>query len=372
MKKVIILKVEDYNFDILKERLKEAIFKHFSVEKLFSNQDKILLKPNLLMESRPEEAITTHPVFIAAVGMILKELGFKVAVADSPGGFASDRDMDFIYERTGIKEVAASFGFDLLYPTKSFIRQGLPLCWWLEGYKMINLPKLKTHDIMILTLAAKNLYGCISGLHKSHLHKVYTKSEDFSGVVLKLYKEIKPSLNIVDGILALEGHGPAKSGRPKKTGVVVLGDDALYTDYVIAKVMGLSEANNPLIRQAKREGLISEEDLEVISEIEPGHFKDFKFPLPFIVDYLPAPLISCVKPFLKFKPAINSKKCCGCAKCKEICPQAAIEINDGHAVIDYSKCIMCMCCSEVCRFAAVQLSRGFLLDSLKKARKCFR
>ena len=94
-------------------------------------------------------------------------------------------------------------GIDLLYPTQSKVVEGIPLCWWAvdatksgeSGFQMINIAKLKTHNLMVLTLATKNLYGCISGLHKSHLHKEYPKTKDFTNVMFKLYNLIKPKLN---------------------------------------------------------------------------------------------------------------------------------------------------------------------------------
>ncbi|MDP2923455.1 MAG: DUF362 domain-containing protein [Candidatus Omnitrophota bacterium] len=364
-KKVVVLKIEEYNFNILKKNIKESLLKHFSFDKLFSPQDRILLKPNLLMEANPDEAITTHPIFIEAVGAIFQEMDYPVFIADSPGGFVDNKDMDFIYGATGIKEIANRYNFELLHPTQSRVCQDLPLCWWTEGFKMINLPKLKTHDIMILTLATKNLYGCISGLHKSHIHKVYPKAADFTSIILKLYKMIKPSLNIVDGILALEGNGPAKKGKPKKLGIVVIGDDALYTDYVIGRLLGLDDKFNPLINKAKEQGLFNENMLELVCDIPYENFNNFKFPSPFILNSIPSPLVSLLKLFLKFKPFVDIRKCTGCSQCKEVCPQNAIEIEKAKAHIDYKKCIMCMCCGEMCSFGAIDLNKSLLLKFIE-------
>jgi uncharacterized protein (DUF362 family)/Pyruvate/2-oxoacid:ferredoxin oxidoreductase delta subunit len=377
MKKVVVLKIEDYNLGVLKERIKEAIFKHFPLRNFLLPHEKILLKPNLLMEANPEEAIVTHPIFIEAIGAVFKEMGYPVFIADSPGGFVDNKDMDFIYEATGVKEIADKNNFGLLWPTQSKICEDLPLCWWAEpqalpdtaGFKMINLPKLKTHDIMVLTLATKNLYGCISGLHKSHLHKVYPKTAEFTDIILKLYRMLMPSLNIIDGILALEGNGPAKSGRPRKLGIVVIGDDALYADYAVAKLLGLEDRFNPLIAKAKAQGLFREDLLELISDIPLGYFKDFKFPSPFILNSIPAPCISLAKAFLKFKPFVNIKKCTGCCQCKEICPKNAMQILDAKASIDYKNCIMCMCCAEICKAGAVDLDKSLLLKTIDFLRR---
>jgi len=379
MKKVVILKIEEYDFDTLKEKIKSAIFEHFSPDTIFTKGDKVLLKPNLLLPAKPEEAVITHPVFIEAVGAIFKEMNCTVAIADSPGGFVGNKDMDDIYEDTQIKEMASRQNFELLYPNQSIVSEGFPLCWWAcpeqsrraKGFKMVNLPKLKTHDIMTLTLATKNLYGCISGLHKSHLHRVHPKTADFTNIIVKLYKMIKPSLHIVDGILSLEGNGPGKRGIPRKLGVVVIADDALYCDYAISKFLGLKDDFNPLIKQAKKEGLL-QEDLEIISEFQGETIKDFKFPQSFILNSLPTPLISVLKGLFNFKPIINKSKCTGCVKCVEVCPASAVTLNKGKVSINYKQCILCMCCSEMCRFGAVDLHESFFIKTIKALHKCIR
>jgi uncharacterized protein (DUF362 family)/Pyruvate/2-oxoacid:ferredoxin oxidoreductase delta subunit len=366
MKKVVVLKIDEYNVDVIKDKIQTAILNHFSFDNLFSGQDKILLKPNLLMPSTPDEAIVTHPAVIEGVGRVFKDKGFSVSIADSPGGFLLQRDMESIYESLGVKEIAQSCGFNLLFPQENILRESIPLSWWVDQFKMVNIAKLKTHEITVLTLATKNLYGCISGLYKSHLHKMYPKTGDLIEVILKLYRMIKPSLNIVDGILALEGDGPVKRGIPRKLGVVVIGDDALYTDYVISKLVNLDENLNPLIKKAKEKGFIKDDDLEVVTELD-YTITDFKFPAPFVLNGLPPFLLKLIK-VLKYKPVINKEKCVGCGMCEKICPNRAIIIKKGQAVIDYKRCIVCMCCSEMCQFAAVDSRRSFFLKAINKVR----
>ena len=62
MSKVVVLKIEEYDAKILKEKIEDVLFEHFSLQNLFSSKDKVLLKPNLLMGTPPEDAITTHPL----------------------------------------------------------------------------------------------------------------------------------------------------------------------------------------------------------------------------------------------------------------------------------------------------------------------
>jgi len=378
MKRVVVLKIDDYNQSVLKEKIQEVFLKHFSVDRKFDPSDKILLKPNLLMEAAPEEAITTHPAIVGAVGAFFKGRGNPVFVADSPGGFASYKSMDQLYEKTGIKTAADSEGIDLLYPTQSTVLENIPLCWWAvdatksdrNGFQMINIAKLKTHNVMVLTLATKNLYGCISGLHKSHLHKEYPKTKDFTNVMFKLYNLIKPKLNIVDGILAMEGNGPAKLGKPKKLGLFIIGDDALYTDYAISKVLGIRDESNPLIKEAKRRGLLDDRELEIISECENKNFSGLELPPPLIVNNIPSLLLKILIPLIGFGPVIDSGKCRLCGKCIEVCPQNAIHSNK-KLRINRKRCIMCMCCAEMCPFGAVAMRQNILIKLIKSILNVF-
>jgi Fe-S-cluster-containing hydrogenase component 2 len=51
--------------------------------------------------------------------------------------------------------------------------------------------------------------------------------------------------------------------------------------------------------------------------------------------------------------AVSTPKCIGCKKCLSVCPQNAITIEDGKAVIDKQKCIGCGRCLRVCPASAV-------------------
>lgn len=365
MKKVIILKIDTYDTNFITARLQEVILKHFPPKKLFPNQKNILLKPNLLMASQAQEAITTHPAIIESVAKIFKEEGFNIFIGDCPGGSLSNKDLDFIYKTTGITGFSQRLNCKCLYPDKVIIKENIPFAYWIEGFGIVNICKLKTHQIMMLTLATKNLYGCIVGLHKSYLHKEFPKAADLSEVILKIYKIINPRLNIVDGVVALEGRGPAKEGRPKKLGIVAIGDDALYTDYAISELLGLSLKRNPLLLAAKNKGLL-EDKLEVISEVD--KIKNFKFPPQFIVNYFPTFLIDIARLFFELKPVVNNK-CVGCGLCVKICPKNAITLYNKKIKFDYKKCIRCFCCQEVCGRGAIYLETGILLKIIDKIKK---
>jgi len=82
------------------------------------------------MSAAPESAITTHPVFVEAVGEIFKERGFPVYIADNPGTFGDVKNIERLYEDCGIKNVARECGFTLLYPETTYTVNEIPFSSW--------------------------------------------------------------------------------------------------------------------------------------------------------------------------------------------------------------------------------------------------
>lgn len=363
-RKVVVIRVTDYRKEFLQSKIQEVLDTHFPLENLLKADEKVLLKPNLLIPAQPHEAITTHPVFIEAIGTIFKERGFSVSIADNPAAVDTAQRLSTVYKECLIEEVAYRNHFKLLYPDRTCIIDHIPFSWWIKDFKIINLPKLKTHSITVLTSATKNLYGCISGAHKSYLHREHPKTEGFIEVLLKLYTTIKPALHIVDGILSLEGDGPTKKGRPKRTGFIAVGDDALCVDYVISSLLNLPLTSNPLIKKAQAKGLLDVANIEIISEVGEKECAGFKFPGSFIPNYIPNVFIKPLRFLFKLHAKIDTIKCTGCGDCIKVCPHQAITKCRGKAKIDYSRCIMCLCCNEVCRSGAVDIKRNLLMRLL--------
>jgi hypothetical protein len=65
------------------------------------------------------------------------------------------------------------------------------------------------------------------------------------------FHEVAPPhvVNIVDGIIAGQGEGPLKP-TPKKTGIVIAGENPAYIDAVIAKTMGYNISRIPVVYNA--------------------------------------------------------------------------------------------------------------------------
>lgn len=70
------------------DALGEVIERHFGLidpeGTLIKPGDRVVVKPNLLMGKSPEEAVTTHPAFIAAIVRAVKRRGGDAADSRKP------------------------------------------------------------------------------------------------------------------------------------------------------------------------------------------------------------------------------------------------------------------------------------------------
>lgn len=349
--------------------------------------DRVLLKPNFIREShthRPDEweQIITHGTVIAAVAEQVTAAGGKITIADAP---QTDSDFDKICERTGIRQLDAEI-LDLrreAWRTENGViveRRKLPedprgyalvdlgdkSCFAgktgkfygadydtaftarhhsngrheylisrsaMDADVFINLPKMKTHKKVGVTLSLKNLVG-ING-DKNYLPHFCIGTPDEGGdefpdnrvrnkVQSKLVKALKGGpwwtpavkrvgskifgdtsevvrsgnwhgndttwrmvldlnralllcpnapryLTIIDGIIAGEGNGPMEADA-KPCGVLIAGTNPAAADFVATKLMGFDWRKIPKIREGLRMFGLKPEDIE--ADIgETFHFK---------------------------------------------------------------------------------------------------
>lgn len=354
---------DSYDPDRIEECLSIGFNDLGGIEQFFKKGDKVLLKANLLSPSKAEKASVTHPQFIRAVIRIIKKVGASCFVGDSP----AVNSVDTVAKMSGIKQMCEQESvslIDLKTPIQVDTPQGriaktITIADELSKFdKIINLPKLKNHGLTQITVAAKNLYGVIPGLRKSEYHFRYKDINQFNSMLIELNQIVQPDLNIVDGIVGMEGDGPM-SGDPRNADVIIMGDNTMAVDYVAASVMNYQPENIPIFNTAKEYdfGGYQKEMINVLGEdLESCIIKDFKtIKGSTSPEMFPKPLQWIISHFMVKKPLIKHPKCIGCGKCVKICPAKTIKLNRKKAYITYKNCINCYCCSEICPYKAIQL-----------------
>lgn len=341
----------------------------------------VLIKPNLLMSQPPERAITTHPAVVRAVIHLLKEINCRIVVGDGPsvwGQYAEN--VDEVYEVTGIRKVCQEEGVKLVSFDKRRMRVKFPLTSVLDECDyLINLPKLKTHEFTLITGAIKNLFGLVSGTYKTELHKDYCEPSEFAKILVDIYQEAKPALTIIDGVLAMEGDGPATSGKTRQLNLLLASSDCVALDTVMAKIMGIDGYEVLTTKEAALRGL-GENKINRIKiegeDIDKLNIRPFILPKNTIkLTKLYLMLKKVFKTLIRYYPYCLNLKCTRCGHCIKVCPNHCIRFKKNRILfaagdstktdaivleINYKKCIACFCCQEACPFAAIAVKKSIL------------
>ena len=349
----VIFRKAEYDYGILKPiifGMIDTLGKDF-----IKSGSRVLIKPNLLIPAKPEKAIVTHPLVVKAVAEYVQRAGGKVQISDSPamGSFErvlkegrytdvfSDFHVKFApFSESVKKDIGAPFGrIDIAGDA-------------LAADVVINLAKLKTHSQMLLTLGVKNLFGCIVGYRKPEWHlRSGVDRGMFARLLVQIYQAIQPSVTIIDGISALEGQGPGKSGKPRELGVLVGSCNAAAADMAICKMFGLDPDRLPTHIAAKAMGLINER-ISIDGNVPP--VSAFKFPVLAPLTFGPGRLQNIMRKHLVQRPVVDPKLCKQCGECGQYCPAKAITDGAKQIQFDYAGCIRCYCCIEVCPHGALR------------------
>ena len=361
MSKVAITKCSDYDRKRVFGAVKKAVDLVGGMDAYVRPGMRVLLKPNLLSARPPEDAVDTHPEVVRAVAQLVRKADGRVRIGDSPGGYG--KNIDEIFEISGMRKMAREEGVELVKFTSSKFIQGMPIARQVtDSDLVISIPKLKTHSITVLTAAIKNTYGCVTGLFKAECHSRAPREEEFAKVIATVFGIVRPALTVVDGIVGMEGDGPA-AGKPKKVGLLLAGSDAVAIDACIARLLGLDPFDIHVTNAAYTMGLgeARMDDIEVLGErLTDVLPKGFRLPQTTPLRIIPRALIDRLARFIRFKPVIDAAACKRCNLCKITCPVGAITLGARVCAIDYAKCVKCLCCHEVCPYKAISIHRNFL------------
>lgn len=217
---------------------------------------RILLKPNLISASAPSLACTC-PDFVAAVARCFLDRGATVLLGDSPA-FGSAKQ---VLKKHGF--VTALSGMDvsvLEFKTKRIRKLdcGIEVTVAAEALEcdcFVNLPRVKAHQQMGVTIAVKNVFGIVLGARKAWLHMSHGDThKNFAEMILDLQKLLPPVIAIADGITVMNRKGPV-SGSPLSFGCLALSRNFTALDRVMLEVLGVAKERIPLAVEAERQGL---------------------------------------------------------------------------------------------------------------------
>lgn len=379
--KVVLKYCPDYTMDV-EQHLREGLAELGGMSAFVKPGQKVLLKVNLLMKKRPEEAVTTHPSVVEAVVRLVQEAGGIPIIGDSPGGPYTVSALQTIYTRSGLREVAKRTGAILnedvgqttiQCPEGKLAKSLTVTNCVLDVDVVIPLSKLKTHGMMTFTGAVKILFGVIPGLLKAEYHLKMFKVHDFADLLVDIATWVRPTLSIMDGVVGMEGDGPS-AGKPRNIGALILSTDPFALDVVATDLIGLKPEKVPTIRAARDRGLTSRlDEIQLKGDSRSlWRIQDFLIPKAVSTNFLDmVPLPRNVKMFVlnrvRPRPIFEHETCVGCSDCVNNCPPKAITMNENQRpIVDLEACVRCFCCQELCLHQAVKLFRPWLGRTLLK------
>ncbi len=331
---------------------------------------RVLIKPNFLSPATPAKAVTTHPLVLKGVVEYVLDKKARPVISDSPAIGSFDR----VLKEGGYREALRDLDV-ALQPFSVSVKTDIGRPFGavelaeaaLKADVVVNCAKLKTHSQMLLTLGVKNMFGCVIGLKKSEWHlRSGVDRETFARLLVQIHNRIAPAVTLIDGILALEGHGPGKGGTPKPLGILVGSREALWADAAVCRLSGLSPDRLPTLAAARRLDLsfvpvrLLGDDIGKIS---------LKLPELAPLSFGPRRFQGLMRRHLVQRPVVDPVRCRQCGECVAICPAKAVTLDETAVSFDYDPCIRCYCCIEICPHGALHASEtrpGKLLRRVMK------
>lgn len=262
---VSLIRAQSYELAQLRASL-EAVLEPLGGMRAFVKPgDRVLLKPNLLTGARPTKECVTRPELVYCVAQLVKEVGGHPFLGDGPafgsaeGVARANGYMPLIEELQlpiiefhGKRYETVSEEFNHLLLSKEAM----------DADVVINLPKVKSHMQLTLTMGVKNLFGCVPGKMKAWWHMEAGKSQErFAAMLVETARAINPDLTILDGIIGHEGNGPS-GGEPRQLGVLAASANVFALDRSLVEILQIDPTIIPTVVASQRLGLCP--DLEAI------------------------------------------------------------------------------------------------------------
>ncbi|WP_218082497.1 DUF362 domain-containing protein [Anthocerotibacter panamensis] len=258
MSLVSLVRASSYREKELDASLEQVLAPLGGIAAIVQPGQRVLLKPNLLTGARPTKECTTRPELVRAVARMVMEVGGKPFLGDSPafgtargvakanGLLAICAELDLpIVEFNGARYQSVGETFNHLRLSKEAM----------EAEVVINLPKVKSHAQLTLTLGVKNLFGCVPGKLKAWWHLDSGKDAlRFGKMLVETAATINPQLTILDGIIGHEGMGPS-NGEPRALGLLGATQDVFALDRVFCAILNVDPERVPTLRAQTELGI---------------------------------------------------------------------------------------------------------------------
>lgn len=281
--------IEDHDFiDSAREMMKMA-----DVE---TGNRPVMMKPNVTAGCPRNSGIVSHPAFVGGmVDYFVEDCGMSpsnVFVGEASSRTASKEQRELAWARSGYTEMArekkvtllelADYGNVRITPGNTVHLHNIGISRWAASDEIfyINVPKLKTHNLGVVTLCGKNQQGIMIPVMERHLcsdawretfgRDAQKKGRDWMEVAdheawqrtiahmhWDVYLACQPDFNVVEGIMGRDGNA-FYLGRNFKSGLVIAGSDMPSVDFTAATLMGFDPTTLVYTKVGMERGLCPE------------------------------------------------------------------------------------------------------------------
>jgi uncharacterized protein (DUF362 family) len=208
--------------------------------------DTVVIKPNLVKASLPEEGIVTDFRVVQEIVNIVKRLGARRIIIAEATPFGN------VFEAVRFHEITGAELFDMndcgeedcykIRADNSLTKEDIMIPKiYFDADVVIGAAKLKTHfeyDAGV-SLSLKNAIGVpptkfYGTDYKEKLHLMGLKE-----AIVDINKIRKPDFVVIDGIIGGEGYGPIKV-NPIQSNIIFAGADPVAVDTVALSFMGFT------------------------------------------------------------------------------------------------------------------------------------
>ena len=284
---VSLIRADSYAQEALRESLETLLEPLGGMATFVKPGNRVLLKPNLLTGARPSKECTTRPEVVYAVAQMVIEAGGKPFLGDSPA-FGSAKG---VAVANGYLPILENLNIPIIdfhgqrYQTVNEELNHLLLSKEaMEADVVINLPKVKSHVQLVLTLGVKNLFGCVPGKMKAWWHmEAGLDPNRFGEMLVETARTINPNLTILDGIIGHEGNGPS-GGEPRPLGMLGASPDVFALDRAMVEILNVPPAQVLTVAASLRLGVGTELESIHFPHLHPNLLKidDWRLPDKFI------------------------------------------------------------------------------------------
>ncbi len=370
---VALVRCNSYDEESVREAVRKGMDLMGGMQAFLRPEEKIVLKPNILVGDAPEKLISPHPLVFKAVAALAKEVTPHLSYGDSsavggPAGNARRAGYAGIAHDLEIPLADFDGGRQVQFKDSPFLKRFTIANAALDTDGMISICKLKTHGLARITGAVKNQFGCVPGMLKAEAHITQPNALDFARMLVCLTLYLRPRLYVMDGITAMQGNGP-RAGVAKQMNVLLFSADPVALDATVCRMIDLDPTFVPTMQPGRDWGLGTylADEIEIVGDALASFVqKDFDVVRAPVRAVTSSAAVGLLRNLVSPRPVIDAARCHSCGTCVTHCPASpkAVDWRDGDKnqppTYTYGRCIRCFCCQELCPESAISVTTPLL------------